>query len=169
MLKRLAIIGAAVLLAACTSVPVPPTARPGATLFVPVGTGGPPVTTNLCDLVTIEEVQAATGRPAQVQVGLGEMHCAWDVGDPSALVPEMVIDFRFDGAGTDLAGPRLAQPGGQDVAGIGDGAYWAPDVKILWFVRGGNTFAVQLVRTSEDNTTALQIAQQIASAALSRM
>lgn len=55
---------------------------------------------------------------------------------------------------------------GEEIAALGDGAYWAPSVSVLWFETGMQLFAVQLLAFTGNNTAARDLARSIAEAAL---
>jgi hypothetical protein len=62
-----------------------------------------------------------------------------------------IVDVSLEEAGnTDLSDIRSFLSGGEDLTGIGDAAYWAPDAQVLYAVAGGDTYAVQLATFGVD-------------------
>ena len=120
----------------------------------------------LCGLVPVAEVQTLVGG-AEVTAEPETNGCQFNIaGSIMGGSPEPGlgggIHVRREG-GTIDAGPRVAFPGGQDIPGIGDKAYWAPDANVLYFERGGETYAVQLVLLGDETPEqSLEIARAIA-------
>lgn len=167
-------IGLLLILAACGS-STAPTRAPGSTP-APGGTLGtatsapnqPPAGASMCQVLTVEDVSRITGKPAVIgEAESGEDNCWFNVGAPDEIIPDYTLAFRTETG--DLTGPKAGFPGGQDLSGIGDSAYWAPGATVLWFMRGGQTYALQFVLFGEDDGDALAIAQQLAQAALARL
>lgn len=115
----------------------------------------------LCALVPQATVQAAVGRPVTT-VTPGRDGCNWEIDAGAGGGVELRAE-----SGTIDEGPRIAFPGGQDLTGIGQRAYYATDVSTLYFEHGGQLYAVQLVIIG-DQTEAqeAQIARAIALAAI---
>lgn len=171
-----------VVLAACGGAPAT-TTRPAGAASAPAastpdsgdGTATEPPAAaggRICDVLPASEVARVTGQPATLtpdQAADDEDSCSYNIGPADELIPEYVVDFRLESAGTDLSGPKVAFSGGQDIAGVGDAAYWAPSVTVMWFVHRGNTYAIQFVLFGEDDGDALAIAQQLAQAAIPRL
>lgn len=126
---------------------------------------GPPVVTGgaICRLVTVEEIAAIVGSTVSITEG-DETSCTWTTGQFNG------INLRLEQTGsTDIGSYKLAFPGGRDVPGIGDSAYWAPSVQVLYATYKGNTYAVQLVLFAGDDAKNLQVATTILQKALSRI
>jgi hypothetical protein len=124
----------------------------------------------MCEVLPSADVARISGKTAVVAPDQSDPDgCTYNVGEAGSVIPDYVIDFRLDEPGGDLSGPKLAFSGGQDVAGIGDAAYWSPGVTVLWFIRGGNVYAIQLILFGEDDGDPLAIAQQLAQVALGRL
>lgn len=57
-----------------------------------------------------------------------------------------VVDVRKELVGsTNLSAVKAGFPGGDDVSGLGDAAYWAKDVYVMYAVSHGSVWAVQTV------------------------
>jgi hypothetical protein len=147
--------------------PTPPAQTPPAQAASP-GTGEQPPTTGICTLLPAADVSTVVGMPATVAPDQDDpTNCLYNIGDPGELIPEYAVSVRLEAG--DFTGPKAAFPGGQDIGDIGDGAYWAPGVTTLWFLRGGQMYTIQLVLFGEDDGDALAIARGLAEAVLSRL
>ena len=159
------------LVVACGGAAAPPndgrTAGPGATAVT--GNQPPPAGgQDVCQILTTEDVERITGKPATPDNEDSDgTECDWNIGDPNEVLPDYFLSFRNDGG--DLASAKLAFPEGQDISDIGDGAYWAPGVDVLWFQRGSDIYAVQFVLFGEEDGDALALARQLAQVALGRL
>ncbi len=78
------------------------------------------------------------------------------------------IYLRAEGNDTELTGAKTAWPDGQDVAGIGDRAYWVESVGALYFVTGGVEYACQLILFDETEPRQ-DIAKKVAQLMISRV
>ena len=159
------------LVVACGGAAAPPndgrTAAPGATAVT--GNQPPPAGgQDVCQILTTEDVERITGKPATPDNEDSDgTECDWNIGDPNEVLPDYFLSFRNDGG--DLASAKLAFPEGQDISDIGDGAYWAPGVTVLWFQRGSDIYALQFVLFGEEDGDALALARQLAQVALGRL
>jgi hypothetical protein len=118
----------------------------------------------LCKAITTDEIASIFGSAVATTEGSDE-DCSW------TLQQLAVIDFRLeDKTSTDLGLRKTLFPGGRDVSGVGDGAYWASSVSVLYATHGGKTYAVQLVLfgTTDDQKN-LDAATQVMLKAFSRI
>ena len=144
-----------------------PVVTPGTAATAPGG-NQPPAGTAMCQTLTAEDVSRIAGKPAFIVAEQsGQTNCSFNVGGADVIAADYVLDFRSETG--DLTSPKAGYPGGQDVSGVGDSAYWSPDADALWFMRGGQTYALQFVLFGDDDGDALAIAQQLAQAALARL
>ena len=135
------LITVAVALSACAgTVGGGPGAAPG--MGQQNGSPGEPGTT--CGLVADWEIAELTGVPVE-ETRAGERDCTWVFAEGDTI--NLRVESTRD---PDLQGPRTAFQGGEDVPGVADEAYWAPDVTILYFADQGATLAVHLLLISED-------------------
>jgi len=95
--------------------------------------------------------------------------CTWSFTDKDSQIPGLggTVTARVEGNDTGLKGPKLAFPGGEDVA-IGDRGYWSDNLSVLYFVKGSNVYAVQLVLFNKADPRK-DIAVKVAQLALSRI
>jgi hypothetical protein len=110
----------------------------------------------MCALLPVNDVETVVGSAVRV------------VAESSS---EGVCTFRADARGLDVALrledslPTLdsvAQTFTGSVESIADGGYWAPEVGTLWFTRGGQMYAVQVIGNAEPDearSLALRLAQ----------
>lgn len=165
MLRRvLALALMLVAASACTSAPagggpVSPATTPDAGQQ----TDGAAAAGDVCELVTETEIADATGRAVTDMVA-AEDNCTWTIGEFDTI--NLRVESRND---PELQGPHVAFPEGEDVSGLGDRAYWVEDVSVLYFVRGGIAYAVQLVVFSEELDSPRAVAESIARFALARL
>jgi hypothetical protein len=125
---------------------------------------------SICDLLTAVDVASASGMPARLDEGSSRKDsCVYDVGLDDADPTALSVVFRLEGVDTDLSGPMAGFPSGQTLAGVGDAAYWSPDVSVLWFLTGSDVYAVQLLQFEGGDADALALAQRLAHAALARI
>jgi hypothetical protein len=122
----------------------------------------------MCDKITIDEIAAVAGAPVTLGENTDPNRCIWNIGDPSEIVPDVVAELRLDSDLADLSPGRTVWPGGEDIA-IANGAYWAPDVNVLWFIDADNTYAVQLVGMGDSAMDNRAIAVAMATAAANRI
>ena len=89
------------------------------------------------------DVVAAVGKT----LGKGEYGdtCTFSFGGSGDTAgSEGVVDVRLE-ASSDLGAVKKVFAGGDDVSGLGDTAYWASSVSVMYAVSKGHGFAVQLV------------------------
>ena len=83
--------------------------------------------------------------------------CEYDFGGTADTAGmDGVVDVRKEVSGsTDLSAVKLGFPGGDDVSGLGDAAYWAKSVYVMYAVSHGSVWAVQtvLIDASKDLKT----------------
>lgn len=83
--------------------------------------------------------------------------CEFDFGGTADTAGmDGVVDVRREVTGsTDLSAVKLGFPGGDDVSGLGDAAYWAKSVYVMYAVSHGSVYAVQtvLIDASKDLKT----------------
>lgn len=150
--------------AACSSSPAAPTNAPGVTTAPatsgpgatqpPAGATQPPTatvdpgggTSDLpCAAMEADVIAAAGNTLATREFTTGA--CTYNFGD-AAGVPGLggVVSVRLELPGsTDMSSMKLAFPDGDDVSGLGDAAYWAKSVNVMYAAFKGNIYAVQLV------------------------
>jgi hypothetical protein len=179
MTPRLLLLASVFLVAACGGVPTAPaTVGPTGTPEAPAATTQPPVVTTdapgatppaatgtLCHLLTLEEIQAATGIPAQLANEVPGQ-CTWLLIGPDGTNAG-VVTITLDPAEGDWAAYRLAFDG-EDLSGIGEAAYWVENIRTLYFVDRGNAFMITMGIFGED-PDALSILRSLALTAISRL
>jgi hypothetical protein len=141
-----------VLLAACSSSPAAPAGgsapatAAGATqaAATPAGGGGGGAS-NICQLISAAEIGQIVGKTVATTEP-GKNDCTWTLNDKSdpPIPIGGAVTVRTEGNAS-LAGPKIAFPGGEDISGIGEQAYWTDGFSVLYFVKGGASYAVQLV------------------------
>jgi hypothetical protein len=196
MRTPLLLIVSLVLLAACGGTPAAPTAgapaetpqsrsdpaAPAGTAVpaatpAPIGTPAPvddddmptdpaPVGT-LCHLLTLEELETATGLPAEPANEV-EGQCTWLLKGPDAASAGVVTLVRDTGGVATLSVYRGAFEG-DDVPGIGQDAYWVEETNTLFFVHGGYAYTLLLMIFGEDPDDALGITRSLALSINSRL
>jgi hypothetical protein len=179
MTPRLLLLASVFLVAACGGVPTAPaTVAPTGTPEAPAGTAQPPVVTpdvasatpptatgTLCHLLTLEEIEAATGIPAGLTNEVPGQ-CTWLLIGPDGANAGVVTITR-DPAEGDWTAYRLAFDG-EDLSGVGEAAYWVEANRTLYFVHRGNAFIITMGIFGEDADT-LNILRSIALIAISRL
>lgn len=119
---------------------------------------------DLCAALSVDNVSAITGQPVTFDRDTASPDtCTCEV---SAGSTSYSIALRIEGDFDDLASVKAAFADGEEIGGLGDGAYWAPAVSVLWFENGGQLFAVQLLAFAGDNAAARGLAHSIAESAL---
>lgn len=118
---------------------------------------------DLCNLVTAEEVEEATGATLE-EVRKEPDNCTWNLEELQFI--NLRIESRSD---PDLQGARAAWPEGEDVPNLGDRAYWAPEVEVLYVVKSGVTVAVQLGLTDVSTSEARDVAEELVRTALDEL
>lgn len=119
---------------------------------------------DLCNLVTPAEVQDATGATLEEPPREEPDACTWNLEELQFI--NLRIESRSD---PDLQGARAAWPEGEDVPDLGDRAYWAPEVEVLYVVKSGVTVAVQLGLTDVSTSEARDVAEELVRTALDRL
>ena len=182
VLPLLAVLMAAIV-AACGGAPAGATGTAGAGTQAPLSTtpaaatGAPdkteePVATNaatagtgdggaFCALITKEEMQAVVGAEVTEQDSTAA-GCTYEFRGGMGGA----VDIRTDPT-DDLDTLKTVFPGGQDVPGLGDRAYWAPTVSVLGIIKGGRSLTVQLIIIPKP-ADPLGVATKIAQIALPR-
>lgn len=158
--RSVAGLALAMVVAACSSAPgaATPNASPGTTTppgatapaastppAASVGTGGA-VLTEMCPLISGTDVATIVGMDLAETKPEGNW-CTWTFTERrSGAIPGIggTVIVRYENDDTTLTLSKGAFPGGEDVS-IGDRAYWADDVSVLYVVKGGHVYAVQLI------------------------
>ena len=120
---------------------------------------------NPCSLVTPAEVKEVLGRhvDAVEHRGSPRPHCRYSVGGGSVTV------FVFEdptAKGGFAAGKREQDAHTEAVAGVGDDAYWSPDIKTLNVLRGETYFTVQFYGVSTGSAETMKALARKAAARL---
>lgn len=163
----------AIVLAACGS-GSGPTAAPGGATSAPGGQTQPAPTQPTgngggggsfpCAAIQADVV-AAVGKTLSKTDFTEADHCEYDFGGTTDLAGiDGVINVRKEADSTDLSSVKLAFSGGDDVSGLGDAAYWAKGVSVMYAVFHGKTYAIQLVlfgTTSDTKAVATTIMQAL--------
>jgi hypothetical protein len=147
----------AIVASACSSGSTPtsaggPTSAPGGQQTQNTGGGGG--TMPCAAIQTV--VSTAVGAPVTKTEFTGTK-CEYDFGgsgDTAGMGG--VVDVRRELTGsTDLTAVKAGFPGGDDVSGLGDAAYWAKSVYVMYAVSHGSVYAVQtvLIDSSKDLKT----------------
>ena len=82
--------------------------------------------------------------------------CEYDFGGTADTAGiDGVVDVLEVSGSADLTAVKLGFPGGDDVSGLGDAAYWAKSVYVMYAVSHGSVWAVQtvLIDASKDLKT----------------
>jgi hypothetical protein len=101
------------------------------------------------------DVSAALGSERTVGDTVLEAEgCTYNLSEPGPdSVPGLggIVNVRLEEEGnTDMTILKSIWPeGAEDLTGIGDAAFWAPEVDVLYAVKNGNIYAVQLVIMGE--------------------
>ena len=171
-----AVLGAFAMLAiACSSVPsftIPPINIPSIPP-IDIPTDAPdgqntPAAGNMCGLISLQEIGAAAGGTATVDENTGSNECTWTIAKTGSFIPG-TINLRLDSAGSnDLAIIKSVWSEGQDVP-VGDGGWWGKGINVLWFLKSGNTYAVQLIFLTDDEAGNQLVATNLATLAASRL
>ena len=119
---------------------------------------------DLCNLVTPAEVEDATGARLEDPPREEPDNCTWNLEELQFI--NLRIESRSD---PDLQGARAAWPEGEDVPNLGDRAYWAPEVEVLYVVKSGVTVAIQLGLTDVSTSEARDVAEELVRTALDRL
>lgn len=153
--------------AACrTGAPEALATTPAATMPV-ASSSASPLTSDMCAVLSIEQVASITGHSATIDARSSNLDtCTYSIATPGAASPAYDITLRTEDVFGDLATAKQAFADGQDVDGVGEGAYWSPTVEALWFSAGGRLLAVQLVNFDASQGDALAIARALASAVI---
>lgn len=143
----------AVLVAACSGAPAGGTANspanPTAAGSVPaptsVGPGGG-VPTEMCPLISGADVAMIVARDLAETRPEGNW-CTWTfterrTGAIAGIDGTVIV--RYEGDTATLDSVKRAFPGGEDVS-IAEGGYWSDDFSVLYVVKGGHVYAVQLI------------------------
>lgn len=161
------ILAALLTVVGCSSAPAAPPAAPttgvgtettpppGAATLPPVpdpggGTGG----IIDCDALA-GAVTAAVGQELSETVAAGDADCTYSFLDSESEIPGLggTVNVRLEDVGAnsiDLI-KSIWPEGGEDIAGLGEAAYWAEQVPGLYAFHGGNTWAVQMILFGDDD------------------
>jgi hypothetical protein len=154
LLARSLLVGILLVLAACggastaaTESPASDGAGAGEATPEPAGDGAVPA---VCDLLTLDEVSAATGVETVDTLGTdltGQSACLYNDADgiPTASLAVM----SSDGAVAPSVGYDAASEGSEPVSGIGDQARWH-QLGTLYVMSGGNLFIVSVMAPDAD-------------------
>jgi hypothetical protein len=103
------------------------------------GDGGSGGGGELCSILADADVEEITG--ADVTEGdMSEGDCNYTLNEGELL--NVRYESSFD-PGLETA--RMICDNAEEISGIGDEAIWCPDVNVLYFNKGGQSLAVQLV------------------------
>ena len=117
----------------------------------------------MCKKVTLDEMKAIVGSAVTVSEG-SDTECTWTTATFEA------VNLRIEqGSSTDLTGQKLLFTDGRDIAAVGERAFWAPSVAVLYAVHRGKVYAAQLVLFTTDEAKNLQITTSVLQKALSRI
>ena len=100
----------------------------------------------MCPLISGTDVATIVGMDLAETKPEGNW-CTWTFTERrSGAIPGIggTVIVRYENDDTTLTLSKGAFPGGEDVS-IGDRAYWADDVSVLYVVKGGHVYAVQLI------------------------
>jgi hypothetical protein len=155
----------ALAVAACSS--GSPTTGPGGVTQAPGATAAP--TQNgasgsfPCAAIQADVVSATGKTLAQTDFSIAN-HCEFKFGGTADVAGvDGVVNVRQEAA-NNLDAVKLGFPGGDDVSGLGDAAYWAKSVSVLYSTFHGHTYAVQLVLFAvgtDEKTVATKIMQSL--------
>ena len=159
---------ASILLAACGgSTPAATTGAGGggssAAPAASAGGGGAASTSDMCALISKDEVGAAAGDTVTT-VEPDTKGCTWTLSKLNAINLRIETDEA-----SDFSAQKLLFPDGRDVQGLGDRAFWGPSLAVLYSVFKGKTYAVQLVLFANDDARNLATATSIMKTAFSRL
>jgi len=120
---------------------------------------------NPCSLVTPVEIKEVLGRQVAwvKHEGSPRPHCKYSVGGGSVTV------FVFEdptARGGFAVGKRAQDAQTEPVAGVGDDAYWSPDIKTLNVLRGETYFTVQFYGVSSGSAETMKALARKAAARL---
>jgi hypothetical protein len=102
------------------------------------GDGGGP-TSDLCSILSADEVAEIAGAEVTDTTD-NQTDCDYTVGEAD------LINVRYESAfDPDLETARMICDSAEEVSGIGDQALWCPDINVLYFNKGDQSLAVQLV------------------------
>ena len=117
----------------------------------------------MCRTLTLDEVGAIVGGTVTISEG-SDTDCTWTTASFAS------INLRIEqGGSTDLKGQKLLFTDGRDITGVGERAFWAPSVTVLYAVYHGKVYAAQLVLFTTDEAKSLEIATSVLQKALSRI
>ena len=120
---------------------------------------------NPCALLTPVEIREVLGQQVarMSHEGSPRPHCKYAVGGGSVTV------FVFEdptAKGGFAVGKRAQDAHTEPVAGVGDDAYWSPDIKTLNVLRGGTYFTVQFYGVSSGSAETMKALARKAAARL---
>lgn len=148
----------AMILAACGQTQAPATnggadteAGAGGDTGGDTGGGG-----DLCSILSEGDVGSIAGTDV-TETSFTEDGCDFTVGEFS------LVNVRYESSfDPNLETARLVCDDEVDVSGVGDQAIWCPGLNVLFFNRGGDSLAVQLVFLDDVERDNQQIAEEIA-------
>lgn len=120
---------------------------------------------NPCSLVTPVEIKEVLGQhvDAAEHRDSPRPHCKYSVGGGSVTV------FLFEdptAKGGFAAGKRMQDAHTEQVAGVGDDAYWSPDIRTLNVLQGETYFTVQSYGVSSGSAETMKALARKAAARL---
>ena len=120
---------------------------------------------NPCSLVTPVEIKEVLGQhvDAVEHRGSPRPHCRYSVGAGSVTV------FLFEdptAKGGFAAGKGMQDAHAEPVAGVGDDAYWSPDIRTLNVLQGETYFTVQFYGVSSGSAETMKALARKAAARL---
>ena len=154
VVKILFLTTLAICFVACSDRPSPPTnTRPAETIS----------SIDPCSLITKEEVGTVLGQEvSEAKVRSSPRpNCQYSVGEGSVTV---FVFTDATAAGGFQAGKTMQDAHTEVVSGIGDEAYWSPDIKTLNVLKGNIYFTVQFYGVSSGSKETMKaLAQKAAS------
>ena len=133
----------------------PPGAQP--TAVAPTQSQGGGGSSGSMPCADIQSVVASAVGGTISKTDFTDTKCEYDFGGTADTAGmDGVVDVRKEVSGsTDLSAVKLGFPGGDDVSGLGDAAYWASSVYVMYAVSHGSVWAVQtvLIDASKDLKT----------------
>ena len=120
---------------------------------------------NPCSLLTAVEIKEVLGQQVAwiKHEGPPRPHCKYSVGGGSVTV--FVFEDPTAKGGFEV-GKRAQDAHTEPVAGVGDDAYWSPDIKTLNVLQGGTYFTVQFYGVSSGSAETMKALARKAAARL---
>ena len=156
IVKVLFLTALAICFVACSERPAPPTnTKPAETVS----------SIDPCSLLTKEEIGSVLGQEvSEAKVRSSPRpNCQYSVGDGSVTV---FVFTDATAAGGFQAGKTMQDAHTEVVSGVGNEAYWSPDIKTLNVLKGNIYFTVQFYGVSSGSKETMKALAQKASTRL---